>query len=187
MPYGRSNIILPFLTNQLIKERARHGTPCHDTITQKRIHGLAQRIIYEGNYDHLRVPALSEEATPHTYAMEMIDTSHPIWLGNEESLEEESVNLIMDLKSDLERFWRAMWAEGFAPWDFQLYLQGDGAVMMIGFDKFGFRHDQGNGAPVELPVPVHLDEFFAGDCFPRDFRAGVDWQHPRSRRHPRVN
>lgn len=183
MPHGRSNRIISFNNLQVEKVRAYHGTPCHDTFTQKRIHILAQNIINQGSYDHLRVPALSDEVMPNIYVMDRIDTLHPIWFGDEK----ESVNLIMDLKSDLERFWSAMWAQGFACWDFQLYLQEDRTVMMIGFDKFGFRRTEGNGYPVDLPIDVPLNEFFLGDCFPRNFCAGVEWGQVRSRRNSRVN
>lgn len=187
MPYGRSNRILPFDNLQVEKVRAYHGTPCHDTFTQKRIHIIAETIINKGHYEYLRVPALSDQVMPHVYVMQRINTLHPIWLGDDEALEKESVNFIMDLIFELERFWRAMWAQGFASWDFQLYLQEDKTVMMIGFDKFGFRRTEGNGYPVDLPIHVPLNEFFLGDCFPRNFCAGVDWSQPRSRRNPRVN
>lgn len=181
MPYGRSNRILPFDNLQVEKVRAYHGTPCHDTFTQKRIHIIAESIINKGHYEYLRVPALSDQVMPHVYVMQRINTLHPIWLGDDEALEKESVNFIMDLIFELERFWRAMWAQGFASWDFQLYVQEDKTVMMIGFDKFGFRRTEG-----DLPINVPL----LGDCFPRNFRAGVEWAHVaqiRSRRNPRVN
>lgn len=183
--YGRSNLILPYSEDTIEKRRARHGTPCHDTLTQIRIHRAAQHILSEGNYIYLRVPRLYDDQG--CYIMERVDLLRPLWLGNEDSCSFHNINFIIDVTSELERFWQDMWNEyGFAPWDFQLYVQEDDTVVLLGFDKFGFRHDFGLGSPVALPVPVILDDFFAGDCFPRRFRVGVDWvQQPRQ--YPSVN
>ena len=184
--YGRSNLILPYSDTAIEKKRARHGTPCHDTLTQIRIHRAAQDVIAHGNFDHLRVPMLYDDH--EYYVMERVDTRNPIWLGDFDCCDLFSVNLIMDVKADLQRFWNTLWDQyGFAAWDFQLFLQDDQSVVLLGFDKFGFRRDEGLGAPVDLPVPVPVDEFFRGDCFPRDFRVNVNWIVPRPRHRPRVN
>jgi hypothetical protein len=71
-----------------------------------------------------------------------------------------------------------MWEAGFAPWDFELYVQRNGRVILLDVDKFGFRRDLGAAAggapssgtePVQMPVPLALDTFFHHPCFPRDF------------------
>lgn len=177
---GRSNILLPYSERAIEKRTAVHGTPCHDTLTQLRIHRAAQSVIQTGNFDHLRVPILYDDH--EFYVMELVDVSQPLWLGNPASCSLYNLNMIIDVTSDLERFWNIMWNQyGFAPWDFQLFVQQDNSVVLLGFDKFGLRRPEGIGAPVDIPVPVPVNEFFSGDCFPYYFRVDVDWNTVRQR------
>jgi hypothetical protein len=103
-------------------KRRAHGL---DAAQQKEIHRLVLNILANPFYTILRAPYLVDGPF---YEMEKIDTDTPLFLaesgGSERLLEE------------LTRFWKALWALGYAAWDFELYHQPNGSVMMIDFDKF---------------------------------------------------
>lgn len=177
MPYGRSNLILPYFdapdgTPCIQKIKAQVGTPCHDTLTQLRIHMLAQRILTQTpNYDHLRVPRLYDDPH-HKYIMERVDTTQPLWLGDSLSTDQYSQHFIEDVKRELRNFWNDMWNHKFAAWDFQLFIQPDLSVVLLGFDKFGFeRYTESASLDIsaEMPVPVPREELFLAPCFPPYF------------------
>jgi hypothetical protein len=78
-----------------------------------------------------------------------------------------------------------MWSYGFAPYDYELFEQSDGRVMMTGFSRFGFRRSSGISAPIDMPFPsfnLDIDHFFDADCFPlENFSPAVLYsQRPRA-------
>ncbi len=158
-------------THTVLKRLLPHSVG-HDLLTQKRIHALAQEICRpENNFEILRVPSLAPDAqNVPDYVMEQIDTSIPLYPRDNitmEILSEAQRNL---LTFDLLRFFQRMWEHGFAPWGYDLYLQPDGSIVLLDFDKFGFRRPNWE-FQVELPVQLpYYQEFFNHLCFPYNFQ-----------------
>jgi hypothetical protein len=129
-----------------------------DTVTQRRIHRFAETVLSDPKYTTLRVPRLSTDLT--RYEMELVNTRLEIWQATEKSLVQELIC-----------FWSEMWSLGFALYDFELYQQPDGRVVVLDFDATGFRmkkidgsesvHNQGKN--------IAACDFFLHPCFPPDF------------------
>ena len=122
--------------------------------TQKRIHRLCYDALHAADPPLylIRIPALENPDTP-SYVMECVDTACPIY--------SENIALEPVLTKELVSVWKVMWAAGFAAWDFELYLQPNGTVVLLDFDSFGFRMEGD-----DLPPPA----FFENSCFPPHFR-----------------
>jgi len=87
--------------------------------------------------------------------MEKIDTRRPIILGamgTQVICPKTKERLIKELKYA----WLTLYEEGYAAWDFELYKQPDGTIMILDFDKF---REAGS----------LTEEFFKHPCFPRGF------------------
>lgn len=115
---------------------------------QKTIHAA---IIEEtSSYTVLRAPRLLHG---DRYEMERIDVEKPIFLGCQGNvLEGVDRDLLV---SELSRLWKALYKKGYMAWDFELYLQPDGRVAMVDFDKF--------------KTESSATGFFIHPCFPRGF------------------
>jgi hypothetical protein len=164
MDYGPSCIIIP--TDQgIIKKQQHRKYKTHDTSIQKRIHEQAYEILK--HYSLLQTPRILE--SEHTYCMERIDTSRPIWLGVKDSYIEYDVNFIQNLKEELARFWNDMWNLGYAPWDFELYVQPSNRVMILDYDKYGLK----NGSTLYMYTRSINPQFFLHPCFPKNFSEKV--------------
>jgi hypothetical protein len=117
---------------------------------QKAIHAL---IIEETSfYTVLRAPHL---IVSEFYEMERINTDKPIFLGCQGSV----VTVPKELVSELAELWRALHKKGYLACDFELYLQTDGRVCIVDFDKF----KKGQLEDIQ-------DSFFIHPCFPRGFK-----------------
>jgi hypothetical protein len=171
---GANGLIIPMPDGFTVRKKMRHGSRRnrgHDLQTQKRLHSLAARTLVDNNnFDILRTPyVLEEEDNPDWYVMERIQTDRPLWLGDPDSRRSYGdPEALETLERELVRFWATMWQQGFAPWDFELYIQRSGRVMMVDYDKWGFRRTDGN-EPVQMPVAVTTRNFFTHPCFPPDF------------------
>jgi hypothetical protein len=124
---------------------------------QKTIHAA---IIQEtSSYTVLTAPCLLHS---DRYEMERIDVEKPIFLGCQGNVLE---GLDRDLLvSELASLWKALYKKGYMAWDFELYLQPDGRVAMVDFDKF----KKGS----------YVTGFFIHPCFPRGFADIVGPQGP---------
>jgi len=144
----------PFGVVKIGKRRSK----THDTVTQRRIHVVAETILSNPIYKILRVPRLSSDLS--CYEMEMIDTRHDIWQPTDETLVKE-----------LALFWACMWSLGFALYDFELYEQPDGRVALLDFDATGFRLKNGDGSDTVTIQGKNIapSDFFLHPCFPPDF------------------
>jgi hypothetical protein len=90
------------------------------------------------------------------YEMGRIDVEKLIFLGCQGNVL-EGLNTAL-LVSELVRLWKALYKKGYIAWDFELYLQPDGRVAMVDFDKF-------------KTVETDLDDsLFIHPCFPRGFK-----------------
>ena len=151
------------LNNASVQKVLKEGSTGHDLLTQKRIHHLLSRVIDELSCSLFRVPKLIE-SYPQEYCMEYVDTSNAIFLG----MLCNTKNYTNYLNEFLE-IWRAMWFYGFALYDFELYLQKDGTIMIIDFDKTGFRMTSGPQL-FSFPIPFqNQDYIFEHPCFPQNF------------------
>lgn len=129
-----------------------------DTVAQNSIHALAETILNDPKYKILRVPVLSNDVS--RYEMEMVDTRVPIWQPTDQGLVQELIWL-----------WSHMWSLGFALYDFELYQQANGDVVLLDFDATGFRMKESDGS---YSVSIHgktvaTHDFFLHPCFPPDF------------------
>lgn len=117
---------------------------------QKSIHAA---ILEEtSSYTILRAPRLIRS---DDYEMERINIDSIIFLGCQGIVKIQS-NLLI---SELARLWIALCKRGYLAWDFELYLQPDGSVVIVDFDKFK------TGSPHE--------GFFIHPCFPKGFKKMV--------------
>ncbi len=152
-----------------VVKKAKRNSKAHDVLTQRRFHALASKLLKEGGYTILFTPDLSEDQTQ--YEMRLVDTREPIWLGTmpiAESL----------LKTELIRFWKEMFAQGFALYDFELYQQPNGRVAILDFDSTGF-HMTGKNEHILTPgKDIPPLQYFVHPCFPPDFEQKLNMRLP---------
>lgn len=165
MDYGSHGIII--VRGRSVEKKTRRATG-HPIQLQMTIHRLVQNIINQGNYDYIRVPILSD-VNPMRYKMERISTRHPLILGEPDSFSNARISNIREIKSELVRLWADLWAQGYAAWDFDLFVH-DGKVVLLDFDRFGVRMP--NRIP-DLPLQIPVGTFFNHSCFPTDFKASL--------------
>lgn len=141
---------------------AKRKSKTHDTVTQRRIHEIAENVLSDPKYKVLKVPALS--ANRSQYEMEDVDTKIPVWQPTGPVAEE------------LLSFWREMWEKGLALYDFELYLQPNGTTMLLDFDSTGFRMTCGDtSSHVEIPgKKIPPENFFVHPSFPPDFEKHLE-------------
>ncbi len=160
-----------------VKKIQKRNSLGHDILTQKRIHNLTERLVNELKLRVLRVPHVFLE-NQSEYEMTKIDTSNIIYLGDPNHSAEISDALREQLTQELAILWIELFKAGFAAWDYELYLQKDGSIILLDFDKFGFRMTSG---PVSILLPqtkrgsekhtymANTNYFFQNPCFPYDF------------------
>ena len=155
----------------------------HDLLTQKRIHFLAQQILrQENNFDILRAPCLPPDGmNSDVYVMERVDTSFPIYPRENECMAVFTPEQRATLQQELVRFWARMWEHGFAPWGYDLFYQPDGSVVLLDFDKFAFRRNEGWAPlPFEFPYQSYEDQyrtFFQNTGFAADLEYRLVNEH----------
>ena len=162
---------------QKIQKRRSSG---HDIVTQRRIHGLAYTVAASLNLDCLFIPRVSSNVG--IYEMEFIDTSKVIYLGDPaNSTGKMDTELRSLVHEEIKDLWLALWERGFAAWDFELFLQPDGRVALIDFDKFGFRQTSGSRSMDVILLPnlgiktaFTQITFFQNACFPPRFLADLE-------------
>jgi hypothetical protein len=152
-----------------VVKKAKRGSKAHDVLTQRRFHALAYKILREGGYTVLFTPELSNDQTQ--YEMRLVDTRKPLWLAhlpNQDSL----------LKTEVIRFWKEMYAHGFALYDFELYEQPNGRVAILDFDSVGF-HMTGDDEKIVIPgKTISPREYFIHPCFSPDFEEKLNMRLP---------
>jgi hypothetical protein len=111
----------------------------------------------------------------YEYEMQRISTQKIIYPGAPNHGELLRSDEFEQLVTELSMLWIALWNRGFAAWDYELFLQPDGRIALIDFDKFGFHMTSG---PVSMILPLrgpghkesyNLRYFFQNPCFPHDF------------------
>jgi hypothetical protein len=158
---------------ETVKKIQKRKSMGHDIITQKRLHHLTERLIDELNLKTLRVPHVFMK-NPNEYEMSKVNTDKIIYPGNPNHGYPADPELLEKISKELTILWLELYKSGFAAWDFELFLQPDGSVVLLDFDKFGFRMTSG---PVSILMPssrhgdnpFNLEYFFINPCFPHDF------------------
>jgi len=145
--YGRIVFTGPDTVKKIPHRRVPKGSLSLDE--QKAIHAAV--IKETSSYTVLTAPRL---VYSDGYEMGSIDVEKLIFLGCQGNVL-EGLNKEV-LVSELARLWRALYKKGYMAWDFELYLQPDGRVAMVDFDKFK------KAAELE-------ESFFIHPCFPRGF------------------
>lgn len=181
LDFGTSGVIIPSRDGYSVRKKRRRGARGLSEEEQRALHQtISEILIDDNNYDRLRVPLLNEpcpEFPEEQYWMEKIRTDRPIFLGDPDSRTACSLNLLEDLERELPRFWRTLWNHprgGWAAWDFELYLQPNGRVHMIDFDKFCRRSALNAAeAPYYSETPLAPVIFFETACFQPRFRDAV--------------
>jgi hypothetical protein len=173
---GNNGRVYETSSSTVIKVQKRNSYG-HDIITQKRIHHTAERLINDLGLKCLRVPKL-QLGNATQYEMELINTRNIIYPGSPNHGITLSPEQYETLCRELTDFWISLFKMGFAAWDYELYLQKDGSIILLDFDKFGFRMTSG---PVSILLPQtkrrseantgmpDLKFFFQNPCFPCDF------------------
>lgn len=135
----------------------------HDTLTQMRIHSLTERIFDESDiFKYLGVPRLHFENNPTMFELEQIEVDQPILLS-EIHKEEWAQPLIQEVVTA----WAMLWSHGFALYDFKLYRQKTGKILLFDFEHFGFRQQIGTKETITFPFEMKspLQYFFHHPCF----------------------
>ena len=148
--YGSILYIGKYTVEKIAHRRVPKGSLSLDE--QKEIHAI---ILEETrSYRVIRAPRL---ISSKRYEMERIDVDKVIFLGCHDTVLEgyDRELLIFELVS----LWKALYKKGYIAWDFELYLQPDGRVIIVDFDKF----------KVLLSGFIIDDRFFIHPCFPRGF------------------
>lgn len=150
-----------------VSKRASGG---YDIQDQKKLHQFIWSLI---TFKKLYVPRLNK-ANQMEYEMEEISTEKPIYLGNSSNSTYLSAEDYNELVHEVMELWSNLWEAGIVAWDFELYLQPDGRVAMVDFDKFGTRISSKDGVKNHILMPfkgVYFDDsrLFQHPCFPRNF------------------
>jgi hypothetical protein len=157
-----------------VVKQAKRTSKAHDVLTQRRIHALAYRILSDGTYSLLFTPELSDDQT--LYEMRKVDTREPIWLGQDAVRDPALIE-------ELVRFWKAMYQNGFAMLDIELYRQSNGRVVVIDYDSTGF-HMTGANECILIPgKTIDPAQFFIHPCFPPDFEERLNMRMPIGKRN----
>jgi hypothetical protein len=137
---------------------------------QKKIHRLIEHILQSDFYQFLKVPELLDEPYEPRYRMRRIRTDHPLYLGLQPN---------HNIAAEVRQLWKELWELGYAAWDFELYRQADGTVMMLDFDRFGYKiqiPDNQNPSleeQIHLPIAIPPGTFFKNLCFPTNLSLNI--------------
>lgn len=110
------------------------------------------------------------------YEMSPSDASNPFFLGDTENCAAYAADIALDrVAVELASLWRALWVNnGYALYDFELYKQSDGTVIILDFDSTGVRvsgsHSHRDGIQIPgLPMSRQPDPetFFSSSLFLR--------------------
>ena len=139
----------------------------HDILTQTRIHSLCRLILADELYTVLYIPVI-RGMNINDYTIDQTDLSVPIYLGNPNGTPNMTEELYETLCHELTMLWITLWKNGFAAWEFELFLQPNGRVAFLRFDRIGFRMTRGP-VSIEMGPRFTLKYFFQNPCFPHDF------------------
>ena len=138
---------------------------------QKKIHKIAEGLLRSTIL--LKVPELYDEVNhPYQYLMKEIDMEEQLWLGDPYTHSHYDPRFLSAITNEVQQFWQGMWNSGYAAWDFKLYLQPNGIIMIDDFENFGLRLQSKLSEirpSIHMPFKTPLTDFFDHVCFSYDF------------------
>ena len=177
---GKSSNI--FKTAFGVQKIPKKKSKTHNVMTQRLIHQQVSEVLESSAdaevYSILRVPKLSSDLT--IYEMALIDTSNPFFLGDPANCAAYAADIDLGrVAVELASLWRAMWVNnGCALYDFELYKQPDGMVVILDFDSTGLRVAGSNSRDgIQIPglsmskQPDPETFFSLSPCYPKGFEA----------------
>ena len=127
------------------RNRAQQRTCSLRAEEQARMQEWARSLCYSLGFKMLFVPR-AWDAEKHQYKMDRIDVSAPITEMNYKT---------HAVVGELRTFYAKAKEHGVFPADYELYLQSDGRVAMVDFDKFAqWREDNSVEFPWGLQIPA---------------------------------
>ena len=141
-------------------KRRRSSYEGHDTLTEERIRSLCSDIADDLN--RWKEPETRRLFVPRKFVP--VYTTHPVRLADD-----------MPLLPEFLALWKKMWKYGFALYGFELYLQPDGRVALLNFEKTCFRQTNPELPSLfQYPFPLLDTEdknsfYFKHPCFPPKF------------------
>jgi len=137
----------------------------HDSLTQKRIHNLLDKVIDELSCSFFQVPTLLP-SEPDDYEMKHFDMTHPVYIG---MLAQSHTAMYPNILHEFISIWLRMWYYGFALYDFKLYIQPNGLITIANFEYTAFRMTEGPKL-FGFPIPFETEDYiFEHPCFPQNF------------------
>lgn len=142
----------------------------HNVMTQKKIHILTEKLIASLQLKILRVPHVYQENTSQ-YEMEVVNTEKILYLGDRSHSADISDELYEEIAQEFTSLWIALFSNGYAAWDIELFLQPNGNVMLLDFDKYGIVSTRGTTIRMPHLKQSHqtYPDFFQNSCFSQDF------------------
>jgi hypothetical protein len=138
-----------------------------DPLTQKRIHILCQSILKDSTV--LKVPVLFESENPNEYWYETFDCLAPIFLSSPHLI---PLNIHQTkLLEEFVHLWKNCYAQGILLFNFSLFAQPNGTVVIRNFDATLFKTTIGKSTLATFPDSSTLPilDVFTHDCFPLHF------------------
>lgn len=132
-----------WVRKQLTRKAKRSGklTPI---AKQREIHAWsASTLTPENGFTILFTPTIRITGKNNSYEMEKIDSGTPI------------EKIPAALRPEIIAYFRAAKAAGYYPSDFELFLQSDGRVALLDFDKYGLVQDRNVIFPFRGTVSVN--------------------------------
>jgi len=178
---GKSSNI--FKTAFGVQKISKKKSNTHNVMTQRLIHQKISEILDSSAevYSILRVPKLSSDLA--IYEMSLIDASNPFFLGDTDNCATYAADIDLDrVAVELASLWRAMWVNnGYALYDFELYKQSDGTVIILDFDSTGVRvsgsHNHRDGIQIpglSMSRQPDPETFFSlSPCYPKGFETNL--------------
>lgn len=118
------------------RAKGNHRLTSHRAPEQQRLQAWASAVATPSHgFTVLFVPK-AWDPEPHQYKMERINVRKPI--------EMTDIKSVPSLVEDLQRLYEVGRASDIYPQDYELYLQPDGRVALVDFDKFGVWNKDGS-------------------------------------------
>jgi hypothetical protein len=127
----------------------------HDSLTQQRIHQLLSQVIDELSCKYFQV--LDTDPYP---------LGPPTYIGLLAQSHAADYPMICH---EFSSIWQRMWYNGFALYDFKLYLQPTGLITITELGNTAFRMTAGPNL-FSFPIPFEHEQYiFEHPCFPQNF------------------
>ncbi len=123
---GSNGIVYSKSFNYICKKIKKNGYGMN-VIDQYKLQEIALNIVEKNNFKIIRVPKLIS-CEDNIIIMEKIDDSHPYY-GEESNYNKEFCEELVIFYNDFKQY-------NYIPVDYECFLQTDGTVVILDFDKF---------------------------------------------------